>query len=69
MRQNLDRLDGLIAVLQELRDEMGNCEVGIEDADTGCSMRISGVKRDSDDNSRLLIDPAGYSRGGCFSRT
>ena len=54
MRQNLDRLDGLIAVLQELRDEMGNCEVGIVDSENGWS-EILAVCRDVNDDSRVSI--------------
>lgn len=48
-------LDALISALQKLRETKGNCEIAIDDADTGWHLAIESIEPSYRYPSRLLI--------------
>jgi hypothetical protein len=61
----ITRLDDLIAALQEKREQVGNVDVAVEDADTDWHMKISEVVYLPKEN-RVLIELVGYGEDGQF---
>lgn len=61
MSEYIKDLDSLIFTLQEMRKELGNCEIGIDDNDTGWHLWVQNVEVSNRYPKRLLIHGSDYS--------